>query len=139
MAQFLPFRIGYTLRRQGEAGPVTGMERGRKSPCRASARRASPLGTAVETPSFAPDVRCSALISVPLARKEGMTGAVLASSWVETPFDGARKRVLTVAKAATNLGTETCPGRSFMQIRKDRDLHGQTTGPKRPRERRGVF
>ena len=131
MPYSLPFRIGYTLGRQGEAGPVTFMGRRRKSPCGASARRASPLGTAVERLSFAPDVRCSALISVPLARKEGMTGAVLASSWVETPFDGARKRVLTVAKAATNLGTETCPGRSFMRKREDRGhawaCHGAET------------
>ena len=66
-----PFRIGYTLGRQGEAGPVTFMEQRRKAPCGASARRASPLGTAVETPSFAPDVRCSAHIFASLpARKE---------------------------------------------------------------------
>ena len=62
MRESLPFRIGYTLRRQGEAGPVTFMERRRKSPCGASARRASPLGTAAETLSFAPDVRGNALI-----------------------------------------------------------------------------
>ena len=99
MPYFHPFRIGYTLGRQGEAGPVTFMEKRRKSPCGASARRASPLGTAVATPSFAPDVRCSAHIFVALARKEGMTGAVLASSGMETPFDGARRRVLPAAKA----------------------------------------
>ena len=64
MAYSLPFRIGYTLRRQGEAGPVTFMEKRRKSPCGASARRASPLGTAAEMLSFAPDVRGSAHLTV---------------------------------------------------------------------------
>ena len=62
MPYFHPFRIGYTLGRQGEAGPVTFMEQRRKAPCGASARRASPLGTAAERLSFAPDVRCSAHI-----------------------------------------------------------------------------
>ena len=73
MPYSLPFRIGYTLRRQGEAGPVTGMERRRKSPCGASARRASPLGTAVERLSFAPDVRCSAhmIVSLPARKDDG--------------------------------------------------------------------
>ena len=52
-----PFRIGYTLGRQGEAGPVPEAGSRREASPEASARRACPPGMAVETPSFALDVR----------------------------------------------------------------------------------
>jgi hypothetical protein len=68
------FRIGYTLGRQGEAGPVTFMEKRRRSPCGASARRASPLGTAAERLGFAPDVRCSAHISASMPARIEIRG-----------------------------------------------------------------
>ena len=135
------FRIGYTLGRQGEAEPVPEAGLRREIPPEAFARRASPLGTAVETPSFAPDVRGNVRMSVPRKLLKGSreTGAEQASSRMETLFDGARRRVLTARpRRAIYCGTATCPGRSPLFNEGIGDVHGQTTGRKGSREGIGV-